>query len=123
RPVVLEALTRRYYRVRALEPFAPLALAGATALESRYDRDGTPRRLATAYTTAADLERVLQGLRELPDHGEDWVVDVALESAPSGAVGDEAAAALVAALAGAALPRRVRRVVFAVAQPGGGLDV
>ena len=55
RQALLETLTRRFYRVRSLEGFAPGILDGHHFLLARYRHEGPARRLATAFVELADL--------------------------------------------------------------------
>ncbi len=55
RLALVEAMARRYYRVRSLESFAPLALDGFTFVTAGYEFLGTKRRLAAAFVARDDV--------------------------------------------------------------------
>ena len=52
RRVLLEAMARRFYRVRTLEPFAETTVDGHRLAHARYRHEGPPRHLATGFVGA-----------------------------------------------------------------------
>ena len=55
RRVLLEVVTRRFYRVRTLEGFTEERRDGQVLLTARYRHDGPRRQLATAFVELAEL--------------------------------------------------------------------
>ena len=49
RRVLLEAMIRRYYRMRTLGPFAETVVDGQPVLTARYEQDGRPRHVVAAF--------------------------------------------------------------------------
>jgi acetyl/propionyl-CoA carboxylase alpha subunit/acetyl-CoA carboxylase carboxyltransferase component len=123
RKVLLEVMTRRYYRRYALEGFEQLELDGISLLTASHSEDGGRRRVASAYVTleglpvaAASLARYAKSLRADARLVADFYADYRGEPPAQ----DELAAELGAVLAGADLPANLDRVVFAVAEPARG---
>ena len=123
RRVLLEVMTRRYYRKHALEGFEGHELEGASLLTATHPEDGGRRRVATAYITLEDLPAAVTALTRyaasLPV-GERLVADFYADY--EGVPPDQTALAerLASVLAGADPPANVDRVVFAIAEPGRG---
>ena len=118
RRVLLEAMIRRYYRMRTLGPFAETVVEGHPVLAARFEQNGRPRHVVAAF---AELERLPDALRACGAHarslppGEPVVID--LYSADGAAPQEVLAADLRAAVAAAGLPPEVERVVVGIAQP------
>ncbi|HSD24795.1 MAG TPA: carboxyl transferase domain-containing protein [Solirubrobacterales bacterium] len=123
RRVLLEVMTRRYYRRHALEGFEEQEGKGESLLSSAHPEDAGHRRVATAYVTLEALPRAVSSLASYAASlhgGERLVADfyADYEGEPPGE--GELAARLAAVLADADLPANVDRVVFAIAEPGRG---
>ena len=120
RRLLVEAMARRYYRVRALSEFEPVQLDGHEALRARYRFDGPPRQLLAAYVELEDvpaIARAFAGYAQSVPGGELAVLDLYAEHrerAPSHA---ELAQRLHRALEGFSVPIALHRIVIAVAEP------
>ena len=55
---LLEATARRFYRTRTLEAFSETILDGQRLVTTRYEHEGRPRHLATAFVDLAELPAV-----------------------------------------------------------------
>ncbi len=120
RRVLLETMTRRYYRMRRLTDFEELELTEPpflTALDP--DAEGA-RRLATAYIDLSDLSdaaaAIADHVRSLPT-GHKFEVDFYAEYEGEPPPEDELAERLASVLAGAGLPAGIERVVVGIAEP------
>ncbi|HXY42973.1 MAG TPA: carboxyl transferase domain-containing protein, partial [Acidimicrobiales bacterium] len=126
RRVMLEAITRRYYRVRTLESLTFVTAGGRDFATAQYDHDGTRIQLVTTFARYDDLGRAMAAvadvLHEIPEAHE-VAVDVYVWR-PERPGGDEATVAeLQALLAHSEFPRRVGRLVVAISAPGLGLGM
>ncbi|HSD79055.1 MAG TPA: hypothetical protein VLB47_00290, partial [Solirubrobacteraceae bacterium] len=119
RRVLLEAMTRRYYRMRSLDGFHEQD----GFLMATYSFEGRIRHLCTRFVELGQLGAAARAFadhaRRLPDGLEasaDFYAEV------RGDPGDRAALAaqLLGALAGVELPAAVHRIVVAVAVPARG---
>ncbi|HXW58651.1 MAG TPA: carboxyl transferase domain-containing protein [Solirubrobacteraceae bacterium] len=120
RRVLVEALARRYYRVRSLDGFEEMELDGHRFLVGRYRFEGRLRHLAATYveldevgTAAAAFARYAA---TLPD-GDLAVGDFYAEHADTAPSHDELARTLSQALATVPLPPALHRIVVGVAEP------
>jgi acetyl/propionyl-CoA carboxylase alpha subunit/acetyl-CoA carboxylase carboxyltransferase component len=122
RELMLEVLTRRYYRIRELENFRASERAGRSFATADYVLDGRHVHAITTHCAWKDLPSLW---RELPplfadvpaEH--DVVVDLYVGRDGPHPKADATAAELLAQLAEQRFPRRIRRVVAAVSAPGG----
>ncbi len=120
---MLEVLLRRYYRIRSLERVGRLASGTCEGIAGEYVFLGRHIHAFMVYTPAPALAATLRGLAaavaQIPS-AHDVVLDVLIWR--DGGLGDaEAAVAeLTGAIEAAALPRAIRRVVFALAGPESG---
>ena len=126
RRAMLEALTRRYYRIRALEGFTFVASEGTDFAMAQYDHEGAHLQLFTTFARFDDLGQAMGAaaslLREVPDE-HDVVIDLYVWR-PERPADDEATVLeLQALLAKTAFPHRVRRLVVAISAPGLGLGM
>ncbi len=79
REVLLEVYTRRYYRIRRLGALTFTEQAGQSLATTRYDLDGKPIQLVTAFTPLAalpDLSRAVAAQLGSADPDRKVVVDV-----------------------------------------------
>ena len=123
RRVLLETMTGRYYRMRALGKFEELELAGWSFLIATDAQGGERRRVATAYVDLDDLPAAAAALAALAaslPQGEELVADFYAEYAGEPPAQDQLAERLASVLAGAGLARGVERVVIGVAEPARG---
>ena len=117
RDALLEATTRRFYRIRTLEGFTP----DGSFLTARYQHEGPPRRLATAFVDLEELAETTVAFARWATRiraDEVAVADFYAQHAGPMPDGDALAERLHAALAGVSLPASVRRIVVTVAAPG-----
>ncbi len=120
RAQLVEAMARRYYRIRSLRGFEPLELDGIPAIAGHYEFENTPRRIVAAYVDLDDVSRVAEAFgrwsAELPD-GELAVLDLYADhpdpATPSGALLEQ----MTDALAQVPPTRALHRIVIAVAEP------
>jgi acetyl/propionyl-CoA carboxylase alpha subunit/acetyl-CoA carboxylase carboxyltransferase component len=123
RELMLEALTRRYYRIRKLTNFRALAVDGQCCASAEYDHEGKRIHL---FTTHAEYARLAEAARTLfpmiakvpADH--DIVIDFYLFH--SGRLGDPEATQqeVRSVLNQAGFPRSIRRIVATAAGTGHG---
>ena len=120
RRLMLEVITRRYYRIRTLENFRSLEMDGQCFASAEYDHEG---KRIHAFTTHAEYSRLAQGMRALfpliaqapADH--DIVIDLyAWHAGPLGEP-EVTQREVQSALNQAGLPRSIRRIVVEVAGP------
>ena len=89
REVMLEVLTRRFYSIRSLGPFASFDAGDGSVVVADYPLEGRRIRVAATETTEADLPHALETLQRasasLPE-GHDVVIDVHVwtRNAPGG---------------------------------------
>jgi acetyl-CoA carboxylase carboxyltransferase component/biotin carboxyl carrier protein len=119
---MLELLTRRYYRIRALEEVRSHARDGRQFLTAHYTADGREVQLITALTEASALPAAATTVAALATDaaGLEAVVDFYLSwSEPRPSDTDAMAAELLAIIDAAQLPSTVGRVTVAVSGQGG----
>ncbi len=118
---LLEAMARRYYRVRSLEGFEQLRLDGHDVLLAAATSSKAPRRLlAAAYVELRRRRRRATrspGTRRRCPTGELAVLDLYAEHRAPAPSHDELAEQLRTALAGVIPPLALHRIVVAVAEP------
>jgi acetyl/propionyl-CoA carboxylase alpha subunit/acetyl-CoA carboxylase carboxyltransferase component len=120
RRVLIETMTRRYYRVRELGSFDATEVDGHSLLTTDYESDGRRYRLVIAFFDLDHLHGVVRALAAHAAHAppEELVVaDLYTAHAGTATSADELAAGLRAVLAQAELPAAVRRIVIAVTEP------
>jgi acetyl/propionyl-CoA carboxylase alpha subunit/acetyl-CoA carboxylase carboxyltransferase component len=114
RHALLEAATRRFYRIRTLDGFA----ATGPFVTARYYHDGPARRLATAFVELDELPAAADAFARWAAEVEPDELAVADFYTQHAGGGDELAERLRAALASTQLPACVHRIVVTVAAPG-----
>ncbi len=126
---LLEALTRRYYRVRILDGFESLDLAGAGGARASYFMDDRPQSLIAVEATAATLAARLEAVAAIANAespveagAADLVLDIYGPLEPGDEDPEATSARLLAALEAALFARRPRRIVVALAAPPGELS-
>ncbi len=120
RRLLIEAMTRRYYRVRELGSLTEIEVGGRRFLTCDYASEGRAHHLVVAFIDLDELPDVARALAayavSVPS-GERVVADIYAAHAAEAPPHDEQAARLQAVLAGAEFPESMHRVVFAVAEP------
>jgi len=115
---LVEAMTRRYFRIRPLERIQPAQLDGLPFVTTSYDHEGVRHHVAAGWVEPDALPRALAALAEharaFPP-GERVLADLYTRCA--GGLRD-----LPETLAAARLPDALARVVFVVADPQQGRD-
>jgi acetyl/propionyl-CoA carboxylase alpha subunit/acetyl-CoA carboxylase carboxyltransferase component len=126
RQLMLEVLTRRYYRMRTLTGFRSLAVDGQCFISAEYNEKGTSVNVFTTHTEYPRLsqavETMLPMIAAVPaDH--DIVIDFYLWH--SGLPGNAEAMQqdVHSMLNQAGFPRSIRRLLVAVAGPGRGQGI
>lgn len=117
RRAMLEALTRRYYRIRPLEGMRCLEARGhISCATATYPHEGRRVHVVAAYTAEAELGATVAALRPLVDalpRGEDAVLDLYVEVDGPAGDAEAAATALRGVLCGPGVPGGMRRIVVA----------
>ena len=126
---LLEAMTKRYYRVRDLERIEHRELAGMPFVLTSFEHAGIRHRAASVFAEPGELSDALQALRasgpELSE-GEVLLADVYAWRSDDreSFTDDELSARLKEHLAAADLPAALNRVTFVVAVADGeGTDI
>ena len=125
--VMLEVLTRRYYRIRTLDRYTAAVRNGQHFGLARYHHEGRRIQLVTTVTQRDELEQAGRALARLLDDARDDASEVVADFYvwQEDKVEDdtEAEPAVAAAVSQMELPMSVRRVVVAVSGPGRGLGM
>ncbi len=123
RAVLLEVMTRRYYRMRGLRGFEELELGGRPFLTAIHPRGAAQRRVATVHVELDELAAAAAALGEyaasLPE-GEELEADFYAEYDGQPSAPDELAERLASLLVDVGPAPNVRRVVVGVAEPARG---
>ena len=126
REAMLEALTRRYYRIRELEGYESVVTEGRLFGVARYQHDGHPIQLITTFASYDELLKAGSALGRLAQEKSGDVEILADfyvwqdEPAEEDAEAERAAATVVATMN---LPPSVSRIVVGVSGPGRGLGM
>ncbi len=120
RDLLVEAMARRYYRVRSLEGFDLVELDGFRFVVGRYEFQGADRRLAAAYVESDQMVQAANAFmayaQNVPD-GELTVLDLYAEHLDAGPPHAELSERLRSALEGTPIAPSLHRIVFAVSEP------
>ena len=123
RRVLLEVMTRRYYRRHALAGFEQHELDGVSLLTATHPEDGGRRRVVSAYLTLDDLSVAVASLaryaESLPED-EQLVADFYADYEGEPPEQTELVERFGALLGENEAPPNLDRVVFAVAEPARG---
>ncbi len=124
--LMLEVLTRRYYRIQTLNDVRPVALDGQHCIATEYIDRGKRVHLFTTYadsTRLCDAARALFPLIEAVPTGHEVAIDFYVWH-PGALSRPEATQLEVCAMLNqAGFPRTIRRIVVAVAGPGRGSGI
>jgi acetyl/propionyl-CoA carboxylase alpha subunit/acetyl-CoA carboxylase carboxyltransferase component len=126
RASMLEALTRRYYRIRELERLVTGHAGDQAYARAEYPHEGRRVHVFTTHAILGDLAAAVARLAPRfadvpPDH--DVVLDLYTWSPDPLGNPDDTLARAIAALAQASLPRPLRRIVVVAGGPGQGRGV
>ena len=124
RPQLVQALLRRYYRVRPLEPAQTREVDGVPCALADYELRGARFRVIAAFAPLAEADRAVRALARLvaeTPEGREAVVEAYLWNPAQQAGADVVAAPLRAALVQGGFSRPLRRASFFVAAGGAGL--
>ncbi|HET7051407.1 MAG TPA: carboxyl transferase domain-containing protein [Solirubrobacteraceae bacterium] len=123
RRLLIEAMTRRYYRTRSLGGFEHLQLDGFDVAFASYALGGVRRKLAAAYVELEDVGAIANAFARhaaaLPG-ATPAVLDLYAQHQDPAPAREETALRLGAALAELATPPALERIVIAVAEPSRG---
>ena len=126
RSLMLEVMTRRYYRMHNLADFRTFDIEGQRCASAVYGHNGARVYLVAGSTEAADLAGTLASIRPAiaaAPEGLDVVIDLhAWWSEPPSDI-DALGEDLRAMVNSADFPRPVQRVIVAAAGPGGETEV
>jgi len=122
--LILEVLTRRYYRVRDLRDVRSSRLDGRPCVTGNFELSGHQLHLVCLMVKLADLRQALAsaGALDEGDAGTALVVDLYLSWPDRPADTDDVAAQLRQVLAQEPSLGRVRRVTFTVCTPAGDVE-
>ncbi|MDA3626555.1 ATP-grasp domain-containing protein [Saccharopolyspora sp. WRP15-2] len=112
---LLEVLSRRYYRDRALEDVQCRRIGDRSLVTAEYDLDGQRLQLVATAAEFADLGEAVRAVAEAANGAAELVADIYLTWDDQPADADAAAEALRGALAELPLPSSLRRVTTSVA--------
>ncbi|MBE2320693.1 ATP-grasp domain-containing protein [Solirubrobacter sp. CPCC 204708] len=118
-PVLLEIMTRRWYRLHELAPFWNGVTNDGTAyITTNYVKNGTRRHLAAAFVDTQDLDDVAGAIsRRAAHYPQDETVYVDLYAPAVEAAGEDLANRLREALVRADIPTLVQRIVLDIPAP------
>jgi acetyl/propionyl-CoA carboxylase alpha subunit/acetyl-CoA carboxylase carboxyltransferase component len=119
---ILEVLLRRFYRIRPLEEVGPAEVDGQPFVRAVYVRDGGTRLALMTHAAGSSLARSLERMGRLAagaPAGTEVVGDVFLWRDEGPGEAEANAEAMRAVIEAAPLPRSFRRIVLALAGPGG----
>jgi len=121
-PVLLEILTRRWYRRRELAPFwSGVTTDGTAYVTTSYEQDGARHHLAAAFVDTQDLDDVAGAIaRRAAEYPQGESVHVDLYAAAT--AGEDLANALKGALERADVAPLVQRIVLDVPAPRRGVS-
>ncbi|MGP0053748.1 MAG: carboxyl transferase domain-containing protein [Solirubrobacteraceae bacterium] len=122
-PLLVEAMARRYYRVRSLQGFEQIQLGGHDAVTARYTFEGSRRHLVAAFVDLDDVEPIAKAFASwaatVPD-GEFAVLDLYAQHPKPAADREQLAQRLGAVMSELEVSAPLHRIVVAVCQPGRG---
>jgi acetyl/propionyl-CoA carboxylase alpha subunit/acetyl-CoA carboxylase carboxyltransferase component len=122
REAILEVLQRRFYRIRALDEIRVEAVDDHPFAVASYEREGRRRHAILTHAADASLSAAIARTGRLAATApadRELVGDLFLWRATGPGDADANAAEIRSVLEGVPLPRPFRRIVIAVAGPGG----
>jgi acetyl/propionyl-CoA carboxylase alpha subunit/acetyl-CoA carboxylase carboxyltransferase component len=121
--VLLEALLRRYYRIRSLEAVTSGVCEGRTIARGAYEYEGRRIHVLETHSSWDEIGRALELLAheagKLPP-GDDVTIDLYVWRSGAGEDADATLAAVRDAVNGVRFPRVIRRLCFGVSGPARG---
>lgn len=126
RRIMLEALTRRYYRTRGLQTFHFVTREGVEFALASYEHQRTRLQLVALFARYDDLGRAMDAAAHLLGDtvgDSDVVVDFYVWRPERPESDDATAQELQSLLAGRFFPPQARRLVVAISAPGLGLGM
>jgi acetyl-CoA carboxylase carboxyltransferase component len=126
RPLLVEAMARRYYRVRMLSEFATVALGRHEAVHASYTFAGQLRDLVAVYGALGDVGEIAGAFAdwaaELPK-GRIAVLEIYAQHTDPTPTRDELSAQMAAVLCPLTFAPAVHRIVVAATEPRRGLGM
>src|SRR6478735_4532720 len=121
-PVLLEIMTRRWYRQHELAPmWSGVTRDGTAYITTNYTKNGKRRHLAAAFVDTQDLDDIAGAIsRRANDYPQDEIVNLDLYA--DATAGEELANDVRLALERAEIPLLVQRVVLDVPAPERGVS-
>jgi acetyl/propionyl-CoA carboxylase alpha subunit/acetyl-CoA carboxylase carboxyltransferase component len=126
RKLMLEAITRRYYRIRRLEDFECVTVDGQNFAKATYNFEGVPICVVTMFAEYANLSTAFAAIARFVTRFPveyDIVVDFYVWRSEPGDDAETMEREVYAVLDQAGFSRRIRRIVVAVTGPGHGLGM
>ncbi len=126
RRLVLEVITRRYYRMRTLERFSSTSRAGREVFAAQYEHEGDRFHVVSTHLDLPDLRAAVEAAAEAVDDvapGDRVVVDLYARGAPGARDSASLSKELAETLQSVEFPHPVRRFVVAVLRPGRGFGM
>ncbi|HEY6947036.1 MAG TPA: carboxyl transferase domain-containing protein [Candidatus Acidoferrum sp.] len=123
RQLMLEVLTRRYYRIQTLLDVRSLEINGQRCVAAEYDEDGKRLHLFTTQAELPQLREAAQAMFSLIEEvpvGDDVTIDFYLWHSAALSDPDVTQREVCSTLNQAGFPRSIRRIVVAVAGPSRG---
>ncbi len=121
RRLMLEVLTRRYYRIRDLEHFHTVEVDGCCFAVADYKHEGRQLHLLTTHAEQADLGRAAAALRPLIEafpRDHEIVIDLYVWRADAFSDAETVAAELQEIIDHAPFGRPIHRIAVGLAGPG-----
>ncbi len=118
RPILLELMTRRYYRTRDLAPFSEAVVGNMAFAITEYEEDGRRRKLIAGFVDDHEWGDAARAVAEIAD-GERVVVDL---YAHENGYAETLISRLKQALESVDMPPSVERVVLDVPAPERGIS-
>jgi acetyl-CoA carboxylase carboxyltransferase component len=121
REVMLEVLTRRYYRIRPLGTFTSIDTGDRSVAVAEYTREDRQFHLVATHSTDQDLRRALETVQRVVlafPRGDEVVLDLHVSTRGVVERAETAAAEVRALLDQAGFDRPIRRAVAMVSGPG-----
>jgi acetyl/propionyl-CoA carboxylase alpha subunit/acetyl-CoA carboxylase carboxyltransferase component len=119
--ILLEVMTRRYYRIRELAPFANRWIDGFALSASNYEFENRRIHVVSTHLAYRDLKKGIRALRhgltDIPD-SFDIVVDIYVQQARAGRSPKKVKKHVNSVIDKGLGELRLRRIVVAVSGPG-----